>query len=75
MLENILATIAIYRFIFPMITPGVAVDKHFWLDRWQQRQIGFHQSEININLKKYWPALGVDNAAKVLVPLCGKSLV
>lgn len=44
-----------------------------WHDRWNEGRIGFHQDEINAHLKRHWPALGVDPAAPVLVPLCGKT--
>ena len=46
----------------------------FWQERWQQGQIGFHQAEINTFLEKHWTALQLAPGAKVLVPLCGKSL-
>jgi thiopurine S-methyltransferase len=45
----------------------------FWLERWQQNQIGFHQTEINAHLQEYWPGLGIPETGRVLVPLCGKS--
>lgn len=44
----------------------------FWHERWQRRQIGFHQDDVNPWLERYWPALGAGPGA-VLVPLCGKS--
>ncbi|MDH5392129.1 MAG: thiopurine S-methyltransferase [Gammaproteobacteria bacterium] len=45
----------------------------FWLERWQNKQTGFHQQQVNPYLVKYWPLL--DNGAnnRVFVPLCGKS--
>ena len=46
----------------------------FWQERWKQNQLGFHQSEANTHLEKYWPDLGLEPAACVFVPLCGKSL-
>ena len=46
----------------------------FWHQRWQQNQIGFHQSTPTPLLQKHWPALGVPAGARVFVPLCGKSL-
>ena len=46
----------------------------FWHQRWATNQNGFHQSEVNPYLQKYWAALGIEPAARVLVPLCGKSL-
>ncbi|HEX9474573.1 MAG TPA: thiopurine S-methyltransferase [Steroidobacteraceae bacterium] len=45
----------------------------FWLDRWQRREIGFHQAQVNVDLQTHWPALGCPPASPVLVPLCGKS--
>ena len=46
----------------------------FWLQRWQQGQIGFHRGEVMPLLEKHWPALQLPAAGKVLVPLCGKTL-
>ena len=46
----------------------------FWHKRWQQNQIGFHQNDVNPCLQRYWQGLGLPAAARVLVPLCGKSL-
>jgi len=40
-----------------------------WLDRWQQGQIGWHETHGNRGLKTNWSASG----RNVLVPLCGKS--
>jgi thiopurine S-methyltransferase len=50
------------------------MDTKFWLDRWRQNQIGFHQAEYNPRLLRHWPSLKLDAAASVFVPLCGKSL-
>lgn len=44
----------------------------FWIARWARNEIGFHQDEINPYLRRHWPALAP--GARVLVPLCGKSL-
>ncbi len=46
----------------------------FWQERWARNQIGFHLPEINPYLQRHWPQLGLVDGAKVLVPLCGKSL-
>ncbi|MBM5457654.1 thiopurine S-methyltransferase [Pseudomonas sp. P66] len=46
----------------------------FWHSRWKNNQIGFHQSQVNAHLQQHWPALAVAAGARVLVPLCGKSL-
>ncbi|MCP1325347.1 thiopurine S-methyltransferase [Halomonas sp. 707D4] len=45
-----------------------------WRRRWREGRIGFHQDAAHPALVRYWPTLGVAPGAKVLVPLCGKSL-
>ncbi|MFT6914683.1 MAG: thiopurine S-methyltransferase [Motiliproteus sp.] len=50
------------------------MDANFWHQRWQHQQIAFHQQLVNPLLSRYWPALGLQPGAPVLVPLCGKSL-
>ena len=47
---------------------------HFWHERWQQNQIGFHQDEINPYLKSFWANPGLTPGSQIFVPLCGKSL-
>jgi thiopurine S-methyltransferase len=46
----------------------------FWHDRWRTAQIGFHRSSVDDNLIHHWRDLSPPEAARVLVPLCGKSL-
>ena len=46
----------------------------FWVERWSQRQIGFHQKYINSYLKNLWNKTKLPNDSRILVPLCGKSL-
>lgn len=46
----------------------------FWLDRWRNAQIGFHQAAADKHLKAYWPTLKLPTDSRVFVPLCGKSL-
>jgi len=50
------------------------MDTEFWLARWRDGQTRFHQERVTPLLPKYWPTLGVPETARVLVPLCGKSL-
>lgn len=45
----------------------------FWHQRWADNKIGFHQDEINPYLVEYFPELSLPNAARVFVPLAGKS--
>jgi thiopurine S-methyltransferase len=49
------------------------MDPAFWLERWQQNQIGFHQGDINAHLQDFWGVLGLPHGSLVFVPLCGKS--
>ncbi|MDT8387199.1 MAG: thiopurine S-methyltransferase [Thiogranum sp.] len=49
------------------------MEKTFWLERWEQNLVGFHQPDINPHLKEYWQTLSVKPGTEVLVPLCGKS--
>ena len=61
------------------------MDAQYWQQKWAEEKIGFHQTEVNKRLVKYWPqamqnatdqSVQVSAAAKpcVFVPLCGKSL-
>ncbi len=46
----------------------------FWLERWNNNEIGFHQPDVNNYLQKYWSRLNLMQDTQVLVPLCGKTL-
>lgn len=50
------------------------MEPKFWQERWARNQIGFHLPEVNPYLQRHWPKLALPDGAKVLVPLCGKSL-
>ena len=50
------------------------MDADFWLQKWQEGQIGFHRHDVMPLLQKHWPSLQLPEASRVLVPLCGKSL-
>lgn len=52
---------------------GATLEPQFWLERWQQGQIGFHQAEINAHLQEFWGQLQLPAGSTVFVPLCGKS--
>lgn len=49
-------------------------DTNFWLARWREGRTGWHQDRVNAWLEHYWPTLGLPRGARVLVPLCGKTL-
>ena len=46
----------------------------FWIERWEQGLIGWHQSQVHRALPACWAALGIASTSRVFVPLCGKSL-
>jgi thiopurine S-methyltransferase len=49
------------------------MDKAFWQERWQRRDIGFHQQQVHDQLSRFWPSLGLTPGSTVFVPLAGKS--
>lgn len=50
------------------------MDRDFWLARWRENRIGFHQETINPHLQAHIAALELEKGDQVFVPLCGKSL-
>ncbi len=50
------------------------MDVEFWKQRWVDDDTGWHNSDVNPALVEHWPSLGLEFGARVLVPLCGKSL-
>ena len=46
----------------------------FWHDRWQRQQIGFHEPAANPLLLQHFDTLALPSAARILLPLCGKTL-
>lgn len=50
------------------------MDREFWLERWEQNQIGFHQEQCNAHLQQFWDQVGAAPGSTVFVPLSGKSL-
>ena len=50
---------------------------NFWLERWDNNEIGFHQDQINPYLAYFYgvkgPAAELRENLKVFVPLCGKT--
>ncbi len=49
------------------------MEKDYWLERWEQKETGFHQSDTNPYLCQYWKELNLGQGSTVFVPLCGKS--
>lgn len=50
------------------------MEADFWHKRWREGNIGFHRGEVNPWLRTGLPDLDLPAGARVLVPLCGKSL-
>lgn len=50
------------------------MDPAFWQKRWADNQIGFHREDVNPFLVAHWHKLAMPAGARVLVPLCGKSV-
>ncbi|NEQ69687.1 MAG: thiopurine S-methyltransferase [Symploca sp. SIO2D2] len=50
------------------------MDTNFWLEKWQNNNIGFHRSEANPVLIKYFSELSLRQGSRVFLPLCGKTL-
>lgn len=50
------------------------MNPEFWQKRWQEKRIGFNQSEVNPLLVRYFSHLNVPANSRVFVPLSGKSI-
>lgn len=46
----------------------------FWHKKWQESDIGFHNTDANPLLVKHFSALGVATGSRIFLPLCGKTL-
>ena len=49
------------------------MEQSFWLNRWENRQIGFHQQQINEYLLRHLGQYDLPEQGRVFVPLCGKT--
>jgi len=50
------------------------MDNDYWLQRWRDNQIGFHQQSVTPLLEAHWEALALPAGSTVIVPLAGKTL-
>jgi thiopurine S-methyltransferase len=50
------------------------MEAKFWIQRWEENNIGFHKSEANPHLVKFLSQLGLAPNSRVFLPLCGKTL-
>jgi len=50
------------------------MDRDFWLQKWQIKQIGFHRSQPHSRLLQFVDRLELSQGDTIFVPLCGKSI-
>lgn len=50
------------------------MDEKFWLNKWEVKDIGFHQTEANPLLVKWFKKLLLEQGSRIFLPLCGKTL-
>ena len=50
------------------------MEADFWRRRWRDNAVGFHRSSPNPLLLRHFAALGAEPGARLLLPLCGKTL-
>ena len=48
--------------------------RDFWLQKWEEGDIPFHQQDVNTDLIQYFSQLDLRKGEHILVPLCGKSV-
>lgn len=48
--------------------------KEFWIEKWQNKQTGFHKEFVHPLLVKYIDYLQIKKGDTIFVPLCGKTL-
>lgn len=49
------------------------MEAKFWLQRWENNQVGFHEDEVNPYLIQYCHMLSLAQESRVFIPLCGKT--
>lgn len=50
------------------------MEHHFWHNKWEKQEIGFHLNEVNPLLVTYFNRLALPQGSRIFVPLCGKTL-
>ena len=50
------------------------MDANFWLEKWKDNNIAFHNSEANPLLIRYFKQLFLAEGSRLFLPLCGKTL-
>lgn len=49
------------------------MDQEYWLKRWRENRIGFHEGRTNSLLSAHIAKLDLPKGATIFVPLCGKA--
>ena len=49
-------------------------ENNLWLKRWESKEIGFNQNQVNGFMLEYFERLNLAKGENVLVPLCGKTI-
>ncbi len=50
------------------------MEPSFWHQRWEKKEIAFHEGKPNPFLVKYFNELSLPKGRRIFVPLCGKTL-
>jgi thiopurine S-methyltransferase len=49
------------------------MEANYWYQKWQKKDIAFHEAETNPFLKAHVQMLGLAEGSRIFVPLCGKT--
>lgn len=50
------------------------MNKEYWQQKWQSKEIGFNQLQPNQLMQRYFSSLKLTPGCRVFVPLCGQSI-
>lgn len=50
------------------------MNNEHWIERWKEKNIGFHEESINSLLIKHFKTLNLSTNSRIFVPLCGKTV-
>ncbi len=50
------------------------MNNEHWIQRWTEKNIGFHEDSINSLLIKHFKTLDLPTNSRIFIPLCGKTL-
>lgn len=50
------------------------MEKQFWHQKWEKKEIAFHEHDVNPLLRKYFFNLKLQKESRIFLPLCGKTL-